>query len=202
EVRKHGSDHDRRKPPAIPPTKHRDGLHAHLNGFGASRAVRFAYAPPGLGLSHRDVSAGPRKESNCWPATGGTHDSPGAPCVASLERLPLGATRGEWPPSTRCERPHRRPSDRRAPEGVLEAGEEVGGHRDPSRPLGRRLLPAAPGGEPETADGAPMPVGRLPAETPPLEEADLGGEAGHERGPLAVDRALARAGPPERPRGR
>src|SRR5207249_10755884 len=55
EVRTHGSDNDRRKPPAIPPTKHRDGLHAHLNGFGASRAVRFAYAPPGLGLSHRDV---------------------------------------------------------------------------------------------------------------------------------------------------
>src|SRR5207247_9015140 len=104
EVRKHGSDHDRRKPPAIPPTKHRDGLHAHLNGFGASRAVRFAYAPPGLGLSHRDVSAGPRKEANCWPATGGTHDSPSAACLASLERRPLGATRGEWPPSTRCER--------------------------------------------------------------------------------------------------
>src|SRR5881397_3580134 len=107
EVRKHGSDDDRRKPPAITGTKHRDGLHAHLNGFGASRAVRFAYAPPGLGLSHRDVSAGPRKESNCWPATGGTHDSPSAPCVASLEHLPSDATRGEWPPSARGERPHR-----------------------------------------------------------------------------------------------
>src|SRR5204863_2719200 len=177
EVRKHGSDHDRRKPPAIPPTKHRDGLHAHLNGFGASRAVRFAYAPPGLGLSHRDVSAGPRKESNCWPATGGTHDSPSAPCVASLERLPLDATRGEWPPSTRCERPHRRPSDRRAPEGVLEACEEAGGHSDPQRPLGPRPLPARPGGAPAAAGGAPTPGSRVPVQRPSLPPARLPGDA-------------------------
>src|SRR5207249_4774694 len=79
EVRKHGSDDDRRKPPAITGTKHRDRLHAHLNGFGASRAVRFAYASPGRGLSHRDVSAGLRKESNCWPANGRTHDLPARP---------------------------------------------------------------------------------------------------------------------------
>src|SRR5712692_347170 len=81
EVRKHGSDDDRRKPPAITRTKHRDGLHAHPNGFGASRAVRFAYAPRGLGLSHRDVSAGPRKESNRWPANGGTTTCQRAPRV-------------------------------------------------------------------------------------------------------------------------
>src|SRR2546426_579604 len=62
EVRKHGSDDDRRKPPAITGTKHRDRLHAHLNGVGASRAVRFASVPPGRGLSNGAVSAGPRKE--------------------------------------------------------------------------------------------------------------------------------------------
>src|SRR5205814_1390499 len=99
-------------------------------------------------------------------------------------------------------RPDRRPGDRRAPEGVLEAGEEVGGHRDPSRPLGRRLLPAAPGGEPETADGAPMPVGRLPVETSALEVGDLRGEAEDERRPLAVDRGVARARAREQARRR
>src|SRR3989442_10037817 len=73
EVRKHGSDDDRRKPPAITGTKHRDRLHAHLNGFGASRAVRFAHASPGRGLSHRDVSAGPWKEAKRLAADGGNH---------------------------------------------------------------------------------------------------------------------------------
>src|SRR5438034_8859708 len=64
--------------------------------------------------------------------------------------------------------PYTTPSD--LPERAFEAGEEVGGHGDPSPPLRRRLLPAAPGGEPDPTHGAPVPVGRLPVETARSEE--------------------------------
>src|SRR5438034_6676219 len=87
--------------------------------------------------------------------------------------------------------PYTTPSD--LPERAFEAGEEVGGHGDPSPPLCRRLLPAAPGGEPDPAHGAPVPVGRLPVETAALEVGDLRGEAEDERRPLAVQRGVARA---------
>src|SRR5438445_6922222 len=94
--------------------------------------------------------------------------------------------------SARRERPHRWPSEGRAPERTLEAARKSAASVTRRAPLGRRLLPAAPGGEPETADGAPVAVGRLPVEAGTLEVGDFGGEAEDERRPLAVDRGIAR----------
>src|SRR5262249_27627618 len=88
--------------------------------------------------------------------------------------------------------------DRTAPDGPAgererEAAHDRRGDVHPRGPLRGRLLPAAPLGEPEPSDGGAVAVGCLPVESPALEIAERGSEAGEQSRPLAIDRDIAGA---------